>query len=808
MLLGLRCFTAILILLMLWEPMLITKLGRESRGEILVSIDLSGSMFAVDEYALPDEKMRWARATGLIGNEKTNSQIDRWIEAYENGMEPEWVSEDEGISDPKVRDSLIESRKDFITKTLKELNNQSRFTIARKTMNNPSVDFWKRLDEKGNVTLLGFAQSKQEVQLDSLTADTKESEFSALSKELGPQLSDLSLTLNHQPSTEGDSRLAGVVIFTDGRDNAGKKIVEQAKRLKELNIRVFPVIVGTFIRPLDLTVSSLDVPLTAYKGDHPVVKAIINTNGFEGKEIEVKLVDENQEVVDDKKVLITQGMTEIEFPLKTEELGRKNYQVVVSADVDEVRQDNNSRDFSLTVTDDTSHVMLIDGEGRWEFRFIDSALSRDNRVSLTSILYRQPYLGLLSHPFFERKLPRAENPNPQAPEISPFDDQHLVILGDISPTHFTNKDWKLLEKFVSEGGGTLVLSTGKRFMPLQHNNESLNKLLPVTDIKPIDIVSSIGRKSPTERGFHLKLTPEGEKLSLMQFDVDPATNRSIWDKLPGHNWGMTGKAKPGTTVLADISLPTGLESIVKEDQRAMIVSQNYGFGQVIWLGVDSTWRWRHRVGNLYHHKFWGQLSRFSADYKAAAGNKFVRFGPEKPEVTLGEDVVIRARWAKEFIQQHPDLKTQIEIYKVPATDVGKDTPFSTVELQSVGTVPLIQEARLFNLPQGQYILKMKPDANLPDLPVQESELIIIPPRTLEMSDLTVNKALLEQIAEESGGKVYRLDETHLIPDEFDDLTTNSQSIQEFPLWDHWGVMILLFTLLGIEWTLRKLNGLA
>ena len=45
-----------------------------------------------------------------------------------------------------------------------------------------------------------------------------------------------------------------------------------------------------------------------------------------------------------------------------------------------------------------------------------------------------------------------------------------------------------------------------------------------------------------------------------------------------------------------------------------------------------------RVGDVYHHRFWGQLARWSAAEKLLpAGNRFVRYGPREPVFTEGQE---------------------------------------------------------------------------------------------------------------------------------------------------------------------------
>jgi len=163
------------------------------------------------------------------------------------------------------------------------------------------------------------------------------------------------------------------------------------------------------------------------------------------------------------------------------------------------------------------------------------------------------------------------------------------------------------------------------------------------------------------------LTPEGEVEPLFQFDVNPEINREIWAQLPGHLWFLQGERKPGATVLAHGISP--FNAPLDDDLDGVIIQQQYGSGQVIWIGIDSTWRWRFRVGDRYHHRFWGQLARAAARNKAAAGNEFVKFSLSKTDIDAGEISTVSARWTQEYLAQFPDVKSSVAIYK--ATDPEK-----------------------------------------------------------------------------------------------------------------------------------------
>ena len=145
-------------------------------------------------------------------------------------------------------------------------------------------------------------------------------------------------------------------------------------------------------------------------------------------------------------------------------------------------------------------------------------------------------------------------------------------------------------------------------------------------------------------------------------------------------------------------------TLENERNSAVIVHQNYGFGQVLWIGIDSTWRWRHRLGDQYHHRFWGQLGRWAADNKTVAGNDIVRFGPDKTDIEVGDDVLIRARWLGGFLKQHPGLQANVEIHQQNKQKTGK--LIATFDMKPSQGRPLVFEARAVSLPAGEYKLTL------------------------------------------------------------------------------------------------------
>ncbi len=777
------------------EPAVTWTHESKRNGRIVVAVDVSDSMTTADVHALPAEKLRWARALGIVGEQASPERLAAWQRAYDNHQEPEWVAPQE-TADPERRARLTQLRKKNLEQALQDASQISRKEIARRLLTLTSPPLLPALEELGQVQIVTFGGTSQ-----GTTAQQLPQIVAAPPPSLQPSRSDLSQPLTAAlTGAEGESIL-GVVVLTDGRDNSGHDPSGLASRLGNTQVPIFPVLIGSRLRPKDLAIGNLDFPQTVFKDDKPVLKATVNTSGFEGQPIVLKLQPTAGEPVL-KTVTPAGPQLEVEFPLPVSKLGRYEFTLSTDPQVGETRQDNNSRQFAMTVVDDKVRVLLVEGEARWEFRYIDNALKRDARVELYSVVFDQPYLGVLDDTYFIRNMTW-----PVAAELdkSPLANIDLVILGDISQHQLPPHAWPLLEKFVSEGGGTLVCTAGKRHYQTLALNPILQQLLPITQLSPIETAGSDSAGSPTERGFRLRLTPEAESEAMFQFDTDLATNRTIWANLPGHLWGLVGPAKPGTTVFAAPYQGQEQLSLEGERQRALIVHQYYGQGQVLWLGIDSTWRWRHLVGDQYHHRFWAQLGRWASHNKAVAGNAFVKFGPDRPDVIVGENVLLRARWTPEFLRRFPQLKANVEVFR--AKDPPHAKPFTTLELKPNLDRPQVHEARAVTLPAGSYRTRLAVTNG--DLGPNEisASVFVQEPKSVELSDLSSNRELLVQLAQLSGGQLVLPEAAHTIPDLLRGPTATQSNREETLLWDHWLILTTFFILLTAEWIVRKLNGL-
>ncbi|MGH7172348.1 MAG: hypothetical protein ACRELG_18890, partial [Gemmataceae bacterium] len=414
-------------------------------------------------------------------------------------------------------------------------------------------------------------------------------------------------------------------------------------------------------------------------------------------------------------------------------------------------------------------------------------------------------------------LPRQQLPS-GADALAGFD---CIILGDVGVAQLPLAERQRLEKYVAERGGTLVILAGKRFMPLAYpdieaNGEAdpLRKLLPIESpraVAPVD-------------GFPVTLTQIGKETKFLEMDADPAKSAAIWRGLPQHFWGVVGRAKPAATTLAYAPDPEGqLDPAEVEKQAALIVRQNYGFGRVLFVGLDSTWRWRYRVGDLYHHTFWGAAIRWAAsDKPLMTGNDYLRFGTSQPIYSREEEVKIVVRLNEELGPLKADLLAAARIFK-PGKSGENDKAVALVPLSRREAQPRVLEGRLRDLPPGEYAIELvmpdyadkltakagppgKPDASVPGKPMR-AHFTIRPPDSKEMIDLETRWPLLEEIAAKSGGKVFTPENAGELVDLLVKQSVPYTERHEQKLWQWWVLLVLVLAFLTVEWAGRKLAGL-
>jgi hypothetical protein len=772
-LLGLRvAVLALLLILVCLQPIYGRTRTDNVPGCVLVAVDRSASMDVIDRQRPALEKLRLARALRLPDMDKS-----------------------------------------------------TRSQTAQRVLSGEGVGLLRALTAKHEVELLGFHREAWELKPDQL-----DELFRPSAEPSAADFTDLRLPLIRalERSGPGQGPVLGVVLLTDGQHNFGDSPTAKARELGERHLPIYPIALGSRQPPPDAALVSVQAPNAVFKDVDAPIEATFKITGLPAQDFRVELHRTSKD--GDKKLAertVHHGgkdrtYTE-SFSVRLDEAGMQTLSASVRPVIpgtQETRNDNNSRSTTISVTEDKANVLLIDGEARWEYHYLATALKRDRALKVESVVFHQPRLNERGEggggrvqgkdnasPSTLHSPPSTQLPRQQLPAgahgLADFD---CIVLGDVGVEQSPLAERQRLEQYVGERGGTLVILAGKRFMPLAYpqieaNGETdpLGKLLPIESPHVV---------APVE-GFSLTRTQAGKETKFLELDADPAKSAAIWRELPRHFWGIAGQAKPGATTLA-------YASDQETAKAALIVKQNYGFGRVLFVGLDSTWRWRYRVGDAYHHAFWGAAIRWAAsDKPLLTGNDFLRLGTSQPIYSRGEEVKILVRLNEEFGPIKPDLLAAARIVLSHAEPGNEDQTVAFVPLGRRAAQPRVLEGRIRDLPPGEYDMELvMPDYNEkllassgPPARPMRAHFTIRPPQSKEMIDLETRWPLLEQLAAESGGKVFTPEDAGELVDLLVHQSVPYSERYEQKLWQWWVVLVLVLAFLTIEWTCRKWAGL-
>jgi hypothetical protein len=299
---------------------------------------------------------------------------------------------------------------------------------------------------------------------------------------------------------------------------------------------------------------------------------------------------------------------------------------------------------------------------------------------------------------------------------------------------------------------------------------------------------------------------------MLQFAADPGQSRAAWEGLAPLSWALSGRAKPGASALLVVD-----GDPVEEGRGVVVAAQPFGLGKVLWVGTDGTWRWRLRVGDAYHHRFWGQVVRWAAEGSTAEGNRLVRFGPDRPELPEGAPVPLRAEFSEEAPGISPDLIAAARIFEEGGGEVedegrGEPTPIALVPLHPSPDRPRTFEASAPALPSGRYraVLDVPGLADAFEeagLKPPEATFEVAPEETDELIELAADRLGLDRLASITGGRVLRDFEAGQLPRLIPPRAIEETRTAETPLWDTPVGLLAFFGLMGAEWVVRKRSGL-
>ena len=171
-----------------------------------------------------------------------------------------------------------------------------------------------------------------------------------------------------------------------------------------------------------------------------------------------------------------------------------------------------------------------------------------------------------------------------------------------------------------------------------------------------------------------------------------------------------------------------------ERTHALIAYHNVAMGKVMCLAFDRTWRLRYRIGDTYHHRFWGQVLRWATANKLPAGTETVKLGTDRTRYAPQAPVRIQAKLANKDYTPIVSEDVAVKIFAGGEQKLRKP-------LQYVANSAGMYEADLGDLPSGTYRAELDAPAAQPVL-AQDSvttvsvEFSVDPATPAEQAEIT------------------------------------------------------------------------
>lgn len=768
---------------------------------------------AIDDSALADQSSRLAALTAgtIVG--VTDDLRQTLTAKADRTSQEQLISGIESLADAlagaqrraqTLSDQLATHEASQPSERLATVAGQSRRTQAGSTLDAFETQLAASLAQNVDVKRFRFDQTPTPL---AHGGNWKEGLRAAESKELnmaatadsavGPSAStNLSAVLSQLAGAAATSPVRLAILLTDGRhnDDAAQAPQDVAAELGDLPLYVVPI--GNTQRVRDVSLHRAEAPSSVTQGDSAVIDVIVTAQDCDGETTAVVLRREGQEI--DRKPVAFSGVRadyRLRFTVPAEELGWQEYVVDVESVADEASTANNFMPVSLEVVSDKIRVLLADGLGRWEYRYLNQLFRREPHIECDELLFLPRVNGtgaLADRPQFPR----------EAKDWSRYD---IVILGDVNAQQLPAESQRSLDEYVRRHGGRLVLVAGREGMPASFEGGPLMELLPV-------------ERSETlleEQGHSIELTAEGRMHSALAIAAAGQDSEQAWrqtfERFPVYTLSEFCRPKATAhTLLA--ALPNGAGAVTRDGKAgavdyAMLSWQRVGAGRVAYLAAPETYRLRFRRGDRMHHRFWGQFLRWMTAADPGAGASMVSIETDRTRYMQGDAVDVTV-WLKDATGRALANET------IEAEAKAFDGAATTVKLTADPEVDGRYRGVLERLPAGAYQIAPKGPtidsiaaAAPQDAPPVQATITVQASDNPEMRDTACNRPLLDQLARVTGGQV--------IPPtaigEVIELATFTPEVTERvdrePLWNRWSYLLIVSGCLITEWIVRKAKGL-
>lgn len=443
---------------------------------------------------------------------------------------------------------------------------------------------------------------------------------------------------------------------------------------------------------------------------------------------------------------------------------------MVSKLAGEVTEKNNTKSFFVKILKSRLKVLLIAGAPSPDVAFIKRALVEDKNIQVKTLIQKNGaefYEGTFNQGMFD-------------PGVGGTD---CLVLVDFPYSNSSTAVLQAIKSSIEQKTKPLFLVFGR--LTDFEKLKALEPLLPFT-------VTSINNE---ELSVFVQI-PEAQ-LNNPIIKTPSGSSLDLWNKLPPiYKTQSILRAKPESDVIG----LTKIQTVVTNEP--LIVSRNVNRQKSLAVLGHGIWRWQllAQSASISEDVFQPFIANSIRWLTAREEEKQVRFTPTKEIFTSGEPV--------EFIAQVYDAKYSPVDNAEVKIKIMKESQTYGMTLTPIGAGRY--EGSLDPLPEGDYAFTGTAAIGGQSIGEDKGKFSV-GELEVEFQDTRMNKALLEQIAQRSGGKYFDPPDFSNLVEELRDntkLTPKEVShTSEFELWNLSLMLIAIVLAFGTEWFIRKRSGM-
>jgi uncharacterized membrane protein len=588
--------------------------------------------------------------------------------------------------------------------------------------------------------------------------------------------------------------LAAVVLVSDGAAKLPQGRARLLARAAAAGIPIHTVGVGRERMPEDLELRDVRLPGTALQGATVAAQVVIRHAGIaESTRLSVR---------DGDAVLATRDVAlDPQRPRQTEWIelpvgapGVRDLEIRLEPLAGERILANNRARKALEVSARPLRVAYLESQPRWEYKFIRRALEGDPSIELRTSLrttdnkrYRQ---GLRAADELLAGLPQ---------DRAALFEYDAWILGSVAAAELSVEAQALLAAFVSERGGGLLMLAGSAGLGAGGWARTPLAAAMPADLAPSDRGDDDASGALRRAEVRAALTAVGAASAMTRLDPDPTRSRALWDALPPlDTYQDPGALRPGAVAL--------VEARLGRTSRPLLVMHRYGRGRAAILASASTWQWQMRLPHTdeSHERFWRQLVRELAG--AAPGRVTLSLEPLAAQDT---EPGVPASAGDASVAVRLEVRSEAH---VPVDDAELDVrvsrdggPAEPLAMRRSSEGPGLFEAEV--AAGADALVRIDASASRAGETLGAASLYLRgEPALGEDFASEQDRALLEAIAAQSGGRYFTLDTLDALPEALDRADVGIRRREVIELWSAPAALLVLLLLKSTEWLLRRRWG--